>query len=281
MDVILYNPLSRNGKSIEVVYQLKEKLEKKGRLVQIENLLTIKDVKTFLTSHLQCERFIILGGDGTLNRLVNEIRDIDIKQDIYLLKAGTGNDFLRSINPKNKNDIVDIKKYLKNLPIIKFNNKEKLFLNGVGLGLDGYVCHELNISRNKKNKRNYFKNTFRAFKKYQPKKSKIILDEQHEIKIEKTWLVSVLNSKYLGGGMKFAPKADRLSEYLYVVIIKDAPKWLISLIFPLIYLGWHQNIKKYVEIHQVKKAEIIFEEPSFLQIDGEDYNEILQFSCEK
>lgn len=282
MNIILYNPLSRNGKNVKVVYKLKSKLEKNGLTVRAVNLLTIEDVEDFIYAHNNIESFIIIGGDGTLNRLVNSIRGMKINPNIYLYKAGTGNDFLRSLDKKkDKYGFIDVKEYLENLPEVFYNEEEDLFLNGVGVGLDGLVCHKVNNSAHRKNKFNYFKNAIKAFWEFKPIRSKVYLDNDEPVINNKTWFIAVMNSKYFGGGMKIAPKANREDDFLQVVIVKKIPKFLLLLIFPTIYLGIHVIFKKYVEIYSTNNVRIELDKPVYMQVDGDDYNLIDEIDVKK
>lgn len=271
MDVILYNPLSKAGNNKKIAEKIVKKLNKKNIETEIVDITKIDDVNEFLITHQKAKRFIIVGGDGTLNVLANTIKDVNIKQDIYLYKAGSGNDFARSLKQKGK--LISIKEYFYNLPVVKFEDKEKVFLNGIGLGLDGLVVYKVNQSKAKNNKANYFKNAIIGFKEYKPNVSKVIVNNK-TIDIKKTWFVAVMNDKYFGGGMKLAPKASRDKNELSLVIVKDVPKWLLFLIFPTIYLGIHTMFKRYIKIIKTNEVSITFEESQYLQIDGEDYKDI-------
>ncbi len=272
MDIILYNPLSRNGKNHKAVLKLQKRLLKSREHVKIKSVLEIPRIDEYLKSVNENARFIIMGGDGTLNRIANQIQNLDIKQDILMMRGGTGNDFARSL--KIKNNLVSIKKYLYNLPKIKFDEKENVFLNGVGLGLDGNVVYKVNESSRTKSKRNYFLNTMSTIKNFKPMKTKVTLDNNEVITTDKTWFITVMNSKFFGGGMRIAPKADREVEDLDVIIVKKIPKILILLIFPIIYLGWHVLLTKYIEFHKTTNVKIETINPTYLQIDGEDYKDI-------
>src|SRR5690554_5167227 len=126
MDIILYNPLSNKGKNIKIAQKLYKKAIKKSVSSEIVNLLEINNVETFLNGYNENDRMIIIGGDGTLNRIANQIRGINIKPQILMYKAGTGNDFMRSV--KVKKNLSHVKPYLNNLPILKVNDKEEVFL---------------------------------------------------------------------------------------------------------------------------------------------------------
>ena len=92
------------------------------------------------------DRIVLVGGDGTLHYFVNYINGKNIKNDIFYIPNGTGNDFYKSIKKEIKKPV---NKYLLNLPTVEFNDKKMYFLNGCGTGLDGYVCSLVNESKKK------------------------------------------------------------------------------------------------------------------------------------
>lgn len=266
MDILLYNPLSRNGKNDKFIQKIIKKLKKDGRPVVSYNILAIDDVDLFLAGCNEGDRIIIIGGDGTINHLANRINQLSFTQDLCMYQAGTGNDFARSLKIKNK--VVPIKEYLKNLPIVTFQDKKRYFLNGVGGGLDGMIAYLVNHSKYKKSKLNYFRHAFEGFTKFKHISATIKVDD-YTFTEHKIWFASMMNSAYYGGGMKIAPKANRLEKDLYLVVVKDIPKWLLILIFPTIYLGWHTIFKKYVKIIRGQEISIKFDKPTYIQIDGD------------
>ncbi len=266
MDILLYNPLSRNGKDEKFIQRIVDHLKKQGNAVVSYSILAIDDVESFAHSCAEDDRIIIVGGDGTINHLANRLYHFDFKQDLFMYQAGTGNDFIRSLKTKAK--VVPIKAYIKKLPVAKFHETERYFLNGAGAGLDGYVGHLVNTSKFKKNKINYFRHAFEGFAKFKPISAEITIDGR-TFREEKVWLASVMNAPYFGGGMKVAPHAKRELSELHVVILKDIPKWLLILIFPTIYLGWHLMFKSFVKVYKAKQVKLHFDKPTYLQIDGD------------
>ncbi|MDY0075144.1 MAG: diacylglycerol kinase family protein [Acholeplasmataceae bacterium] len=266
MDIILYNPLSRNGKNEKFIQKIMHKLKLDGRPVVSYNILAIDDVDSFVSGCNEDDRIIVIGGDGTINHLANRIHHMSITQDLCLYQAGTGNDFVRSLKTKEK--IVPIKEHIKSLPVIRYQDQDRFFLNGVGAGLDGYIAYLVNHSKYKKNKLNYFRHAFEGFAKFKPMSATIQVDDQ-TFKENKIWFASMMNSAYFGGGMKIAPKANRQVKDLSIVIIKNIPKWLLFLIFPTIYLGWHTMFKRWVKIISGQHVQITFDKPTYLQVDGD------------
>lgn len=266
MDILLYNPLSRNGKNPKFIEKIVNHLKKEGKAVVSYSLLDIDDVEAFASECHEDDRIIIVGGDGTINHLANRIYDLNIKQDIFMYQAGTGNDFVRSL--KTKELVVPIKEHIKKLPLCKVNGKSRHFLNGAGAGLDGFVGHLVNTSKYKKNKLNYFRHAFEGFAKFKPIAATITIDDKI-IQEKKLWFISAMHGAYFGGGMKIAPKAHRKDAHLDLVIVKNVPKWILILIFPTIYFGGHIIFKKWVQIYHGQKIVVKLDEPTYVQIDGD------------
>ncbi len=276
MTVILFNPLSNNGKNIGLAKKLANNYAKNGETVKVLDILEIGEVHTFLNGFTKEDKIIILGGDGTIHRIANKIYGVEILPEVYIYKAGTGNDFIRSV-PVNKK-LALVKPYLKKLPSYTLNNEKNLFINGVGLGLDGMVCYKVNASKSLKNKANYFKNAFKSFIEAKRFDATITVDGQ-EMLFKKVWFASIMNSKYFGGGMKIAPTKKRGSNDLELVVVRGLPKYLLILLFPLIYVGLHRFIFGAVKF--IRGREIIIEtnDALYLQVDGEDHFPVSKVSA--
>lgn len=266
MDILLYNPLSRNGKNEKFIQKIIHQLKSDGRPVVSYSILAIDDVDIFLSGCNEDDRIIIVGGDGTINHLANRIHGISFSQDLCMLQAGTGNDFIRSLKTKEK--VVSIKSYIKNLPTVIYQDQKRYFLNGAGAGLDGMIGYLVNHSKFKKNKMNYFRHAFEGFAKFKPIAATITIDGQ-QIREEKLWFASMMHSAYFGGGMKIAPQAHRSKEELDLIIVRNIPKWLLVIIFPTIYLGWHVIFKKWVKVYKGHHISVTFDKPTYLQVDGD------------
>ena len=267
MTIILYNPKSRLGNNQKLLNKIEKMVRKEGHAVVFKDVLTIGDASLFLDQFKIEDRFIIVGGDGTLHQLVNRVQIHLVKQEVYMIQAGTGNDFLRSMDSRLK--MIPVKEALKDLPHVIENNQKQYFINGVGLGLDGYVGHIVEENRSKKTKLGFFKATLKGLKDFKPIQTKLKLDQKPFVNIDKTWLIAVMHSKYFGGGMKIAPQANRNHKTLEVVVVKKCPKWLLFIIFPTIYLGWQKIFKSYVSFYKASEIFIQSTQKTYAQYDGE------------
>ncbi len=268
--LILFNPKSNRGKSNDTVKKCANKLKKNGHTVESGSLLDIKDVGAYLSNLDKAVKIIIIGGDGTLHYLANALMPFEVVNDLYIVrKAGTGNDFLRSIKKKEKGSLIRINDYIKDLPYeLEASGKKRYFINSVGVGLDAYTCYLVGGSIQGKTQGSYLKSAYKAFK--ETKKHNITLTIDGVKKEHKNvWLTLIANSPYVGGGMKISPKSKREDDILEAVVVKDASKFVVFLILPSIYLGFHKIFKKYVKFYQGKHFILESELDNYIQYDGE------------
>ena len=138
MHYILYNPLAGNGATGERTKALAERYSD----TVLVDMTKVESFAELLSKISDEDVFIIAGGDGTLNRFINETEELKLPKDVFYYATGTGNDFLRDIDALGKDEPISIKKYIENLPTVTVNGKTHKFLNGVGYGIDGYCCEE-------------------------------------------------------------------------------------------------------------------------------------------
>ncbi len=265
MYYVLYNPSSSDGKSNKKINKLYANLSKIDECYKL-NLLEIVDKEIiFLNSLVEEDIVYLCGGDGTLNRFLNAIGENEVKCKLLFYSCGSGNDFKRDF-PKEK--FVDLEPIRKNLSKCYINGNEKFyFVNGIGVGIDAVVCRSKNQLNYTGAKKSYFKITLSTFKKFRPYSLDIIADGE-EIHYDNVWMIICNNGRYIGGGMKVCPDAVRDDGTFEIVVVHSLPRWLIILLFPLIYFGWHRHVRgvDYVKCHNLK---IVPDGCTILQMDGE------------
>lgn len=271
MIYLIYNPLANNGKGAEAKDVALEKLSKKFEGVEIKVLDGIStDIAEFLKKLEKDDKVVILGGDGTLMRFANMVYGKNLPCSFYLYRAGAGNDFIRDVESELEDDMVELNKYLKNLPTIEVNDKSFVYLNGIGYGIDGFVCEIADKMRAAgKTKINYaslsIKNLLHGYK---CPSAKITIDGKSK-KYKKVWLASTMNGRFYGGGMIPAPDQDRLSDKVSLFVFHDSGKLKTLFTFPKLFKGTHVSKKKIIDIMVGKDVTVEFSRPCALQIDGE------------
>lgn len=277
---VLYNPLANNGKAETAARELNAFLtDGEIRYVDISSMGSYYDF--FVSCDDDCI-VILTGGDGTLHHFINDTRGLQIKQKIYYFGAGSGNDFLNDLGLERGAAPFELTEYIKDLPFIRVNGKEYLFINNVGFGIDGYVCDVGNRKRAEKKKAiNYTAIALKGLLyDFKPRRATVTVDGVTR-EYERVWLAPATNGRFFGGGMKIAPDQDRLSDdgKITFIIAHDLSRPRITAIFPEIFKGTHIRHKKYVEVIKCDEVTVRFDSPCAVQIDGESIPSVTEYTA--
>lgn len=280
MNHLFYNPKANNGEAYKDLDMIKRTLD--GQTVREYNLLEFDDYTDLLEQIRPEDVVYIVGGDGTLNRFINNSRNLSIFGDIYFYSAGTSNDFKHDVDPDGKLYRIRLNDYIANLPVVTVKGKDYKFINGIGFGIDGYCCEEGDrIHAAGKGPVNY---TGIAVKgcllKFKPCNATITVDGVSR-KYKNVWLAPAMLGKYYGGGMKVAPNQERGNpEHLLSSVVMYGTGRLKTLIrFPKIFSGEHIRYKDMVEIYQGHEIKVQFDRPCALQVDGETIPDVTEYTA--
>ena len=264
---VFYNPLANNGRCEETISKLLETIE--GEHVLCDMTEGYVDVIAQMSAE---DTLILCGGDGTLNRFINETDGTDIEGDILYYACGSGNDFARDISLGREEAPISIKKYLKDLPEVEVKGKTYKFINGIGFGIDGYCCEEGDRIRAEKpgEKVDYTAIAIKGLLfKFKPKNAKITVDGA-ESEYKKVWLAPAMHGRFYGGGMIATPAQNREdAEKLSLLVWYGSGKLGTLMAFPSIFKGEHIKHTKHVKVIEGKEIRVEFDKPCALQIDGE------------
>ncbi|MCK4551853.1 MAG: hypothetical protein KAU02_02970 [Tenericutes bacterium] len=259
MFLIVHNPLSNNRRSKISTNRMVKFFRRNSIPFMLRSTLKIENLYVYLDNNPRITDILYLGGDGSINYLINNVDVSKIKQNIYLAKSGSGNDFLRSLNRIHKGNIT--------IGEAKTNVGNIKFINGIGIGIDSLICHYVDSDANK-SKLSYFLHFFRSIIKYRRRDFDVIVDgETHHF--AKGYSVFVQNGKFFGGGMMGAPFGDITSDDFDVYVLHNLNNFGIQLLFITVYLGWHRFFKKRVSFFKGKEIQIKVKEPYYFQTDGE------------
>lgn len=279
MTYVFYNPLSNNHQGKPAADQMIQSLSaQKTELLDITKQENIAD---FLCGLEKTDKVIIVGGDGTLNHLVNDLDGKMPQVPIYAYPAGSGNDFFGDVKDKAEDGMVLFNPYMADLPTVRVNGMKRRFLNGIGYGIDGYCCEVGDRLKEKSDKPvNYAGIAIKGLLfHYKPTKATIEVDGKTFIH-EKTWLSPTMNGRFYGGGMNIAPQQDRLNKEhtQSVCVFHGSGKLKTLILFPGIFKGELIKHEKYFKIYEGREVTVRFDRPVALQIDGETVLNVTEYS---
>ena len=265
---VLYNTAAGRDTTLEVLKALNGTLDGDTEFVEVT---AITDHKVFFSGLEADDKLVLCGGDGTLNRFVNDTEGVEIKGDILYYPCGSGNDFAHDLEHVKGDAPFVINDYIKDLPLVEVKCQKYRFVNGVGYGIDGYCCEvgdELKKSSDKPV--NYTSIAIKGLLfHYKPTNAKITVDgKEHNYK--KVWLAPTMTGRYYGGGMMPTPAQSRLDrEKLSTLVFHGSGKLHTLMIFPSLFKGEHIKHTKVAEVLTGSVITVEFDRPTALQIDGE------------
>jgi len=280
MIYILFNPKANNSKG---ELDAKKWALDNGVDGEFVSLLDIKDMVAYLDNLNNDDEVFLTGGDGTLNRFANDTYGHEIKVPVYYVKCGSGNDFFRDNEKYVVNGRIELRPFLKNLPLITVKGIKKRFLNGIGYGLDGETCRVGDIQRATSDKPVNYTNI--AIKLllggYELKKATVTVDGQTNT-YENVWLASTMKGRFYGGGLMVAPNQDRFAEdnLVSVVTLYKKSRLITLMRFPSLNKGEHINKTDWVTVKRGSKVEVSFDKPCALQIDGDVVEDVTSYIVE-
>ena len=150
MQYVLFNPQAGNGSGAQQARALDARFPEET--FSYTDMTTISDYAAWLGTLPADASLIIAGGDGTLNRFLNDTDGMALPEKLYYFATGSGNDFLHDLGLEKGADPVPVTQYLRDLPTVTVNGKHWRFLNGIGYGIDGYCCEVGDALRGKADK---------------------------------------------------------------------------------------------------------------------------------
>ena len=270
MHYILYNALSGNKQGKEYSrLLLGNHAPEDAKMVDITSIGSYADF--WVGVDLENDTVILSGGDGTLNRFINDNAELQLPKNLFYFAAGSGNDFKKDVADGDSAPI-PLHKYIQDLPTVTVNGKTSYFINGIGYGIDGYCCEVGDIQKQKSDKPvNYTAIAIKGLLfHFKPTNAKVTVDGVTK-EYKKVWIAPTMNGRYYGGGMFVTPDQDRFDPEGKVsfATLHNSGALKTLMIFPSIFQGKHVAHTKQFEVRTGHEITVEFDRPTALQIDGE------------
>ncbi len=207
------------------------------------------------------EVIVAMGGDGTVNEVLNGLMTVELENRpaLGILPTGRGADFCKATGVKIPADLREAARTLAGhrevwldaglatydpgyLPILPDTGSptRRYFLNVASLGFDAAVTEQANLPPVGwlRKLAPYYTSIFATMQTYRNKQVSYRLDGQTGQGVFNSLIAA--NGNYYGSGMKIAPGADPRDGLFEIVLLGDASTAEIVLVAPLFYTGWHR-----------------------------------------
>lgn len=300
MYYFIVNPKASSGRGLKSWWTVKNELDrnkieyvveftrKSGHGQEIARRLTFGSDKIIT--------IVILGGDGTLNEVVNGVTNLS-KVIFGYIPAGSSNDLGRSLGI-SKDPLTALSHILKpkhfaslDYGIADFNNGDmpKRFICSSGAGFDANVCVEAAESTIKQflNRWGLGKSTYLLIALKQLITSKrfdatITIDGRYTKKYKEIFLIANMIHKYEGGGLPMAPKANYNDGKFDICLVHGLTLSRALIVMVGLFFGKHINFRE-VKYFKCESIEIKTNQKVAFHTDGEakDSYSNIRLECKK
>ncbi|HEU5477198.1 MAG TPA: diacylglycerol kinase family protein [Gaiellaceae bacterium] len=269
--VFLVNPASGNGATGKRWPQLRRRAAELG-LHGEEVLSEFPGNLAEAAGGAQGSLLVVVGGDGTVNEVVNGVAGTDA--EIAVLPCGTGQDFGRTHGVPGRFDAavrtaldgetkaIDLGR------VVWEDGTSRFFANVASVGMSGAVARRANaMTKALGGRLTFFYALTREFLVWQNARVTVEL-EGGVVREGAMHDVIVANGRYHAGGMKLAPDARQDDGAFDVVLIGDVTKLDFVTTAPKLYTGRYLSHPK-IELLRSATVGIEATEPLPLELDGE------------
>jgi YegS/Rv2252/BmrU family lipid kinase len=248
--VAVVNPVSCAGRTGRAWPELRRALAAAG--VEIEERLTTapREATELTRAALRdgAERVVAVGGDGTLNEVVNGFFDLEgapiaPSAVLGLIPSGTGGDFRRTAGIPAGAAAVAVLAAGASGPVdvgrITLDGAgPRHFVNIADCGIGGEVVARVNRSSKRAGgSATFLWHSLASLLSFRPRAARVEIDGTAEEGRYQN--VVVANGRYFGGGMRVAPEADLGDGLFDVVLFGDLPRMRSITQIRRIYAGSH------------------------------------------
>lgn len=238
--LLVINPASGGGKGKKIGAHTSQLLHSRNlkfhQILENSAAATNHSLNTELNKG-DIERVILVGGDGAVHLAIQKLALSKIP--LIVIPAGTGNDFVRTLNfPLNNPAEILIHSFSKPAEAVDLGFAgEEYFVDVLSTGFDSMVNERANRIKLIRGPMKYNVAIALELPIFKPREYKFTLDG--ELLKSKAMLIAVANGSSYGGGMQVCPKASITDGLFDVMILAPVSKIEFLKVFPKVFSGKH------------------------------------------
>ncbi len=266
--LIVINPASGKSSYEDKLAFLRNKMETESlhSVLYFTEFNNSGTLRRFLSDHPEINEIFIMGGDGTVNHVVNEMDPR--AYTLSIVSNGTGNDSVKSLH-----GVLDLEQQVEialhgriaNFDLGLCNNR--YFVNGVGVGFDGEVVKEMLRRGTKQGSHlDYLFTVLRIVGGFKEKEITFKINEKDYRR--QILLFTISNGTTFGGGFVINPYAKTNDGLLNICLINTIAPWKRFWHLPKLKTGKHVGISE-AEFFTATTIEVGPSKDLVAHLDGE------------
>jgi diacylglycerol kinase (ATP) len=274
--VIVVNPAAGSGRAAKLLPWIRDRLDRRR---DVEVVVTTGPGQAEEVAARAAEdgrdRVVAVGGDGTIQEVVNGILGAGLPASVGIVPVGSGNDLARSLGlPLDPAEAWTLAIGRRTRPIdaavaVNGEGRRRWFASAGGIGFDAQVAAAMSSRRGWQSGRaGYLLTTLTELRRFENRRLQIVLDG--ELVERRALLVAIANGSFYGGGMRIAPDAAPDDGWLDLCVVGDVSRLTAIRELPNLYRGTHVR-NQAVSIHRARRVEVTGDAPTHAHLDGEPF----------
>jgi diacylglycerol kinase (ATP) len=277
--LVIVNPTAGGGRAARVMPSLRERLGPRPE-ARIEVTGRPGDAESLAAGAAAAghDRVIVIGGDGTVQEVVNGLLAGGSPAELGIVPLGSGNDLARSLGlPAEVASAwrVAVGRETRSIDVARARNgdgTERWFASAGGIGFDAQVAAAM-IDRGgwQAGRAGYLLTTLNELRRFSNRPIRLTVDgisSDHDV-----LLVAIANGAYYGGGMRIAPDAHPDDGLLDVCIVGDISRMTAIRQLPNLYRGTHVRHPQ-VSLFRGRSIEVDGDTATRVHLDGEPFGNL-------
>jgi diacylglycerol kinase (ATP) len=283
--LLIVNPAAGEGRAGRLRPWLLERLRFAGsaaRLVETRGPDHVRDLALHAAEQGH-DRVVAVGGDGTVQEVVNGLMEADSDLAVGILAGGSGNDLARSLGlPRRPSDALGValgeatRRIDVGRAVRKSGSIESVrwFAAAGGIGFDAQVAAAMAGPRRRwqRGRLGYGISTLRELARFRNRHVRVLLEtpEGHREIDRRVLFVAIANGRFYGGGMDICPDASLTDGLLDLCVVGDISRIEAVRQLPGLYRGRHVNHPA-VELLRARSVGLEGERGTLVHLDGEPF----------
>lgn len=212
---------------------------------------------------------VCMGGDGTLNEVMQGILDGNVTTPLGYIPAGSTNDFATSLGlntvPKKQAEFI-VSHEAKSLDLGSFNGRFFVYTAATGI----FASTSYSTSQKLKNKLGHFAYILSGVKElFHIRKMRIRFETDKGVFFGKYIFAAINNATKVGGIMKLDSELVEFNDGVFELMLVEFPRGPLEFI-KLIVKIFTQSFTGKITLEQIKEAKITISSDIDWALDGEE-----------